>query len=100
MSELAKVIRWEDPPPARTPGKTNPSSRFSELAEELRRQPGMWALVLDGTRGATSGLASTIRGGKTSCFAPAGDFEAVCRAANGKRLVYARYLGDGEVADV
>lgn len=97
MREQASVIRWEDPPPSkRSLRKQDGSSRYADVAEELRANPGRWAVVLDGLSGSGSSLATQIRMGYTVCFCPAGDFDATIRQTGGRAVVYARYVGDGE----
>lgn len=93
MKEHAKVLRWEEPPPAKR-GAVTSSSRFDALAEELRAQPGRWAVIYDGTTKSFSGMAHHIRQGAIRCFAPAGDFDATYRASADGVRVYARYVGD------
>jgi hypothetical protein len=97
MADQVQIVRWEEPPPPKT--RTRPTSeghsRYAPIAEQLRANPGRWAVVLEGRRGAGTALATHIRMGHMKCFTPAGDFEATMRAVNGRGLVYARYLGDG-----
>lgn len=98
MKEQAKVIRWEEPPPTnRPPGAS--SSRYEALAEELRAQPGRWAVVYDGPVKSFTGLGNHIRQGAVRCFAPAGDFDATSRSSAGRIRVYARYVGDQEAGE-
>lgn len=81
-------IRFEDPPKA-------PSS-WADVAEELRAQPGRWAVVRDKSSGVKPNgfftYASRIRRG-TGPFAPAGSFEAVVRDVDGEMRVFARFVG-------
>jgi hypothetical protein len=101
VTEPAAVLRWEEPPPAKHNGAGfgGPASRFAALADELRSRPGEWAVVCESAK-AAAGLATHIRMGQMRCFTPAGDFDAVTRRVDGLTLTYARYVGDGEVADV
>lgn len=96
MSDQAKVIRWEEPTPRKRPGPAGQGwSRYAGLAEELRANPGRWALVAERTDG-NHGLATHIRSGQMQCFTPTGDFDAASRCVDGITRVYARYVGDGE----
>jgi hypothetical protein len=99
MTEV-KVIRWEDPPPSRSsiPGRARTPGRFTVVAEQLRANPGRWAVISE-SDGPQRGVAYHIRSGAIECFTPRGDFDAVTRRVNGRSLVYARYLGDGEAGD-
>lgn len=96
-----QVIRWEEPPPgnARRPLGSG-HSRYTAVADELRAQPGRWALVFEGRAGMATGLATHIRMGSMHCFTPAGDFDAVSRRIDGYTRVYARYVGDEEAGHV
>lgn len=97
MRSATSVIRWETPPPAKhRVGQKDGHSSYAELADELRANPGRWALVAD-RPGSNTGLATHIRTGSIQCFTPAGDFEAESRRVDGRSLVYARFLG-GEPA--
>jgi len=94
MSDQPQVIRWEDPPPARSRRSAGVGhSRYSALADQLRARPGQWAMVGE-KPGADGGLATHIRMGQMLCFSPAGDFDATSRRVDGVTRVYARYLGD------
>lgn len=90
------VIKWEDPPTAYRPGRKNEPRRtafWQTVAEQLREQPGRWALVCDDTAWSyAGGVATQVKNGKITAFRPAGHFEAVTRTCDGFR-VYARYIG-------
>lgn len=97
MPEQVTVIRWEDPKPSTLKPRTRkPSSRYAGLAEQLRANPGRWAVVLEGRTGSGTALATHIRMGHMMCFTPAGDFDATIRQSFGHAVVYARYVGDDE----
>lgn len=99
MAERAAVIRWEEPPPPkRRNGTRNGHSRFAALAAELRANPGRWALIYDGPKQHSSGMATHIRMGSVMCFSPCGDYDAVSRQHGDHGLVYARYVGDQEAS--
>lgn len=92
---MSAVIDWQEPPAdvlKRRPHKTT-ESRHAPLAEELRAEPGRWALIYDGPSvGKASGLATHIRLGQILAFTPTGDFDAVsCRGR-----AWARYVGGDE----
>lgn len=95
---LPAVIRWEQPPaPAQSARPyTTRRSKLAPLADELRAQPGQWAVVFEGSAGQATGMATHIRLGQMACFAPSGDFDATTRRSNGVTTTYARYVGDGE----
>lgn len=101
---MTGVIRWERPPPTQARNGGRPadsySSRYAAIADELRANPGRWAVIDEFTGNHNRGLATKIRLGSMLCFTPAGDFESVSRRSDGVVLTYARYLGDGAVADV
>lgn len=100
MSEQARIIRWENPPPSRGgPGPGTQQSRFRAVADALRAAPGRWAVITEDPDRTKTALAFHIRTGGIECFAPGGDFEAVQRQVGGVLTVYARYLGDGEASD-
>lgn len=90
------VIRWEDPPSSRSNGGGHSrGSHLAPLADELRSQPGRWALVHEGdSGGAATGMACHIRLGQVLAFTPAGGFDAVSRRVDGRHRVYAIYLGE------
>lgn len=97
MKEQAAIIRWEDPPRPHIMNGGRPrgsqNSRYQQIADQLRARRGEWALIEEGlSPGSASGVTSKIIGGRTICFLPEGDFEAVSRSGG---RVYARYLGDG-----
>lgn len=90
------VIRWEDPPPTRK-GKDGlrgwvKSPLWRAIADELRSQPGRWAVVAED---ANPGVAGHIRRGHYEAFRPKGSFEARCVGSAGMLpTVYARYVGE------
>lgn len=82
-------IVWEDPPASNKGGGVR--RLLFEFAAELRKNPGRWARYPNGTG---KSIATRIRQGKSSVFAPAGSFEAVTRDVDGKRVIYVRYVGE------
>lgn len=75
---------WADPPPVLG------EPVWSELANELRANPGRWALL--GEQLARS-AAYHIQQGRYAAFRPAGAFEARVRNTNGSRAdIYVRAL--------
>lgn len=96
--EMPRVLRWEDPPPpshaGRPRGRNGP---MEAVAAELRRRPGEWAVLYDGRKSAASGMSSYIRTGALAPFTPSGDFDACARILGDRRIVYARYVGDGDL---
>jgi hypothetical protein len=97
-----EILGWEDPPPPRGgPERDRPRNEMADaVAAQLRMRPGRWAKVYDGPRSCGTGLASHIRSGALSGFGPGGDFDACSRLIDDRRVVYARYLGDGDVVEV
>jgi hypothetical protein len=87
---VTSVLRWEEPPEKRSPGR-RPTKAWAEVAEELRGRPGVWAVVHEG-QGAHA-LPGRIKAG-ASGFAPAGAFEAAVRGSGLSMVVYARYVGE------
>lgn len=97
LTEQPTVIRWEEPPPsARGGAGREPSRRFVAIADQLRANPGRWALIQETEQHGKSGLATHIRLGAIVAFAPCGDFDAVTRRVGDVTRVYARYLGDSD----
>lgn len=93
--DQATIVRWEDPPgPRRETSRRGPRSRYAELAEQLRGNPGRWAVILETPQRGQSALATQIRMGGLTCFTPCGDFDARTIRANGITTIYARYVGD------
>jgi hypothetical protein len=98
VNDQASIIRWEEPPPpagngaGRVPGMR--PSQYNTIADQLRANPGRWAVVEEIQRQRNNGLATKIAMGHMLCFTPAGDFEAVTRQGGGVVRTYARYLGD------
>lgn len=97
VAEPLKILSWEDPPPSpygRPAGSSSTDRRYAEVAQQLREEPGRWAVVQEKTSHG-SGLAHAINYGAVTAFRPPGDFEATYRRREGVTRVYARYLGDG-----
>lgn len=95
MTTKKTKIKWEDPPgiAGRIPG-----TKYLEIVEELRRNPGRWAMIGN----FDPSMATNIKEGRISAFRPHGSFEAMSRNTqvdgDGHRRadIYARYVGDGE----
>lgn len=99
MREQAEIIRWEDPPPARSPAGRRPGrsvSRWDPVVEELRDRPGRWAVVAEGDGRPFLDLATRISRATLVPFSPPRSFETATRQAAGRITVYARYVGDGD----
>ena len=80
-------IQWETPQDKRL------GPNFYPIAEALKKNPGEWALVMEGltqTRTKASSTALAIRRGAYKAFKPEGHFEA--KSSGGK--VWARYVGE------
>lgn len=101
MPEPARIIRWEEPPPAR--GNVRPAprtgSRWDKVAVELISRHGRAAVIHECvSRNTANNLAHRVRRGEVSCFAPAGDFGATVRASGAVNCVYAWYIGEEDSA--
>ena len=99
MAEPAQIIRWENPPPPSRVGRAPRSvvSRYAKVAVELIARRGDYAVIRESqSRSTADNVALRIRRAEISCFAPAGDFDAVVRLVGGVHCVYACYLGDGD----
>ena len=83
-------VVWEKPSPRR--GRP-PLTEYYELAEELKKHPGEWALVGENMSISTG---NHISSGRIKAFQPAGEFEGTIRGqVNGRaEKVYARYVGN------
>lgn len=81
---------WEKPTPRR--GRP-PSVNYSALAEDLKKNPGEWALVGENL---SVSIGSHISSGRIKAFQPAGTFEGVIRGSKDGRAekVFARYVGN------
>lgn len=97
MREQAQIIRWEEPPPARSGGgrPRRSSSRWDSVAEELRARPGQYAVVAEGPGRTLLDLAWRINRGLLLSFSPPGAYETTTRQGPRVNAVYARYVGDG-----
>ena len=74
-----------------------PSRKHMAIADELRKSPGQWAMVMEAKTGQ---LASRISAGEITAYAPKGAFEAFSRAGdNGLYRIYARFVDVDEVSD-
>jgi hypothetical protein len=95
--EQARVIRWENPPPAGRGDQRGrrPTDQYDRIVAALQARPGRWAVITESVKD-RPGLANHIRSGAIAAFAPRGDFDAVQRRVNGVYRVYACYYGDGE----
>lgn len=79
--------RWEDPP---EPVKGPKSSKQQRIVNQLRNNPGRWAMIhtAPNTQAAYS-YASWRKRGLSPVWMPVDDFEITCRGSH----VYARYVG-------
>lgn len=90
-------VKWEAPPPAANGGKSIAASaeRHRGLAQQLKDNPGEWAVVGTKETPALAGQnAYDIRKANLAAYRPAGSFEAVARTVDGEHRVYARYVGE------
>lgn len=93
-------VKWQDP----RNHKSAPGSRrrgwlyYAPVADALRKRPGQWALVIEGTK--SKSAITRIRRGEFHAFRPAEDFESASRT-NAMSLtdhaprydIYIRYVG-------
>lgn len=90
-----RIIKWEEPPGRhRSSGRLN----WTPVADELRANPGRWALVheaqtADADVRTSRGVASGIKTAALTAFRPAQSFEAVSRMHGNRCYVYARFVG-------
>lgn len=72
------------------------SSKWKTVAQRLQEKKGDWALLKECKgRGSAYSLASTIRTGRGSAWAPKGAFTARAEEKDGSGwVVYARYIGE------
>lgn len=77
-------IKWQNPP-----SRSSRGTQYDEIIEELKKNPGRWALVSEDWK--TSGPPSPFK--KAGC-------EATCRANKSSKTwsLYARYAPKGHVA--
>ena len=82
---------WETPSAERI-GRP-PSADYRALAEDLKKNPGKWALVGENM---SVSIGSHISSGRIKAFQPAGTFEGVVRGTKNGRAekVFARYIGE------
>ncbi|QAB16988.1 hypothetical protein Leucomu_02815 [Leucobacter muris] len=61
-------IKWQEPEPTRTGRSSAGAGRWQQVAKELRKRPGQWALVGEDVAASTAahlkkmGLEATLRG--------------------------------------
>lgn len=81
-------LKFEDPGV-----RSNAKNDHTNVASELRANPGEWAVVAEDV---SPTLAQLIKNGKLVAYRPAGSFESVTRGiSNGRAAkVYARYVGE------
>jgi hypothetical protein len=88
------VLKWEDPSPDGRRGsrkrRSGGTTDWSGILDELRRRPGVWALV---GIAAPASMSTYIKDGCWGRAEP-GEFEATTRdQIAGRGKVYARYVG-------
>lgn len=97
--EANRVLSWEDPPPSKNASHRSgrpPVSAWNRVAEELRGERGRWGVLYEGEKSTALNVRKSVAEGRLACFRPIGDFEACLRSSDGKHVLYARFLGDGE----
>jgi hypothetical protein len=101
MTTLASnpVLRWEDPPPARTSGHgrpIDPDSPTRRLARTLADNPGRWAVIREGPVQQIRNVRTKYTTGIFQAFTPVTEWEFVVRTAttpHAHGVLYGRYLG-------
>lgn len=91
---MSGVLRWEDPAPLE-PGRRvgNPRIPWAFIAEQLRQNPGRWAVVYEGAQ--APHIQQRINNGTSPWFQPKGAFEVTTRGRqSGLTTVYARFIGE------
>lgn len=89
------IMRWEEPPEHGNRKPRGPS-KFLAVADALRANPNVWAVIRENiSPGTGGGLVYRIKSG-VGPFAPARSFEAKCvgPAGGSASKVYARYVGE------
>lgn len=84
-------ITFQEPPKVVRSGRS-PNPKYVEIAEQLKKRPYEWALIIEQGHQTT---AARIRSGRISAFRPKGNFEATARNTDeqGRCQVYARFIG-------
>lgn len=85
-------MKWETPKPTR--GR-KPLVDYAGIADELKKNPGEWAVVGENM---PISLGSNISSGRIKAFQPAGAFEGTIRGqSNGRAVkVFARFVGKND----
>ncbi len=97
--QLQGIIRWEAPPdPDHDSYRRRHRRSWAIVALELRRNPGKWAVIEEGTANVRN-LANRITTGQGP-WAPARSYQTATRSHDGTSTLYAVYVGpNGEYAD-
>lgn len=95
-------IIWAEPPAVTRGPQANP--RYSEFANALRANPGVWAVFKENAKDSQN--VTDINKGYMQAFTPAGDFQATGRRTDDdpetgapRFTIYARYIGPGFEGD-
>ena len=82
-------MKWADPPPSGL-NRGAVKFKYSDDAEELRTNPGKWAILKEGVKPqSAAAFASNVRSGKLRAFeTEAGKYEAAVRLGT----VYVRFV--------
>lgn len=78
-------MRWEDPPEDGRKTRTRQPSKWIPIAQELKSNPGRWALIADDKSHGYHIYARKQMGA---------GFEVITRKGATRRNVYARYVGE------
>jgi hypothetical protein len=93
--ENLNTMKWEDPKVK--PGKGGPPVKWLAEAEELRKRPGQWAVLVTLSarqRGSSSRWVCSIKQGERKAFRPPGSFEALQQLDGDVIKIYVRYVGE------
>lgn len=95
------TLKWVEEVP---PSTRHIKSKWLPVVEELKKNPGKWALILESSA-STGSLHNVIIRGRTSAWQPKGAFEAAQRSKGkneeGKPIadLYVRYIGESTEKD-
>lgn len=91
------AVIWEDPPARERSGRGPQDVNHGKVAESLKANPHTWGRVGKySSANSSASVASHIRRGLLTAYAPAGLFLAVARTVDGEHRVYAMYIGEEE----
>jgi hypothetical protein len=99
MEIKAENFVWGEEPPSQTYHSAQ-SGEYRKIAQELKTQPGAWAVIATAPEADTKmskrlvNLGAYMRSGSAAAFAPKNAFAATVRKVDGVSKLYARYNGE------